>query len=133
MNEIRKSLAKTPEILLIEDDPQIRRIVKAMLIAEDYRLHEAAAAEDGIAQAAARNPDLVLLDLGHPDKDGLDVIREIRRWSHIPCRAPPEGQERDKIRALDAGPMTVKQTVRSRRGIRAYSGQPAPRCTTGQE
>ena len=77
-------LAERPEILLIEDDPRIRRIVKAMLLAEDYRLHEAAAGEDGIAQAAARNPDLVLLDLGLPDKDGIDVIRDIRRWSHIP-------------------------------------------------
>jgi len=100
----KNPLAKRPEILLIEDDPQIRRFVKAMLTAEDYRLHEAAAGEDGIAQAAARNPDLVLLDLGLPDVDGIDVIREIRQWSQIPIVVlSARGQERDKIKALDAG------------------------------
>ena len=105
MSDSRKNpLAKRPEILLIEDDPQIRRIMKAMLTAEGYRLHEAAAAEDGISQAAARNPDLVLLDLGLPDKDGIDVIREIREWSHIPIVVlSARGEERDKIKALDAG------------------------------
>ena len=105
MSDHRKNpLAKRPEILLIEDDPQIRRFVKAMLTAEDYRLHEAAAGEDGIAQAAARNPDLVLLDLGLPDVDGIDVIREIRQWSQIPIVVlSARGQERDKIKALDAG------------------------------
>jgi two-component system KDP operon response regulator KdpE len=100
----KNPLAKRPEILLIEDEPQIRRFVKAMLTAEDYRLHEATAGEDGISQAAARNPDLVLLDLGLPDKDGIDVIREIRRWSQIPIVVlSARGQERDKIKALDAG------------------------------
>ncbi len=100
----RTPLAKRHEILLIEDDPQIRKFLKAMLTAEDYRLHEATAAEDGIAQAAARNPDLVLLDLGLPDKDGIDVIREIRQWSHIPIVVlSARWQERDKIKALDAG------------------------------
>ena len=105
MNESRKNpLATRPEILLIEDDPQIRRFVKAMTTAEDYRLHEAATGEDGIAQAAARNPDLVLLDLGLPDKDGMDIIREIRRWTHIPIVVlSARGEERDKVLALDAG------------------------------
>lgn len=105
MSNSRKSpLAQRPEILLIEDDPQIRKFVRAMLTAEGYRLHEAAAGEEGIAQAAARNPDLVLLDLGLPDKDGIDVIREIRQWSYIPIIVlSARGQERDKIRALDAG------------------------------
>jgi two-component system, OmpR family, KDP operon response regulator KdpE len=103
-NNKHNPLAKRPEILLIEDDPQIRRIVKAILTAENYRFYEAAAAEDGIAQAGARNPDLVLLDLGLPDKDGIDVIREIRQWSHIPIVVLSAwGQERDKIIALDAG------------------------------
>src|SRR5262249_35500921 len=61
MSDGKKSaLAKRPEILLVEDDPQIRRFLKAMLIAEDYRFHEAARGEDGIAQASARNPDLIL-------------------------------------------------------------------------
>jgi len=97
-------LAKRPEILLIEDDPQIRKFLRAMLIAEDYRLHEAIAGEDGLAQAAARNPDLILLDLGLPDKDGIEIIREIRKWSQLPILViSARGQERDKIEALDAG------------------------------
>src|SRR4030095_14045413 len=105
MSDGKKSaLAKKAEILLIEDDPQIRRFLKAMLMAEDYRFHEAIRGEDGIAQASARNPDLILLDLGLPDKDGIDVIREIREWSQVPIVVlSARGQERDKIAALDAG------------------------------
>jgi len=100
----KSHLATRPEILLIEDDPQIRKFLKAMLTAENYRFHEAVIAGDGIAQAAARHPDLILLDLGLPDKDGIDVIRDIRQWSHIPIVVlSARGQERDKIRALDAG------------------------------
>jgi two-component system KDP operon response regulator KdpE len=98
------ALATRPEILLVEDDPQIRRFVKAMLTAEGYRFHEALSGEDGIAQAGSRNPDLILLDLGLPDKDGIDVIGEIREWSHIPIVVvSARGQEQDKIKALDAG------------------------------
>lgn len=105
MSEGRKGpLAKRPEVLLIEDDPQIRKFLKAMLTAEDYRFYEAVSGEDGIAQAGSRNPDLILLDLGLPDKDGMDVIREIRQWSQIPIVVlSARGQEQDKIKALDAG------------------------------
>jgi two-component system KDP operon response regulator KdpE len=105
MSERKKtSLATRAEILLIEDDPQIRKFVKAMLTAEDYRLYEAVAAEDGVAQAASRSPDLILLDLGLPDRDGLQVIEQIRQWSHIPIVVlSARGGERDKIKALDAG------------------------------
>jgi len=75
-----------------------------MLMAEDYRFYEAVAGEDGVAQVASRNPDLLLIDLGLPDKDGLDVISEIRQWSHIPIVVlSARGHERDKIKALDAG------------------------------
>ena len=89
---------------MIEDDQQIRKFLRALLIAEDYRLYEAAAGEDGLAQAAARNPDLVLLDLGLPDKDGIDIIKDIRKWSQMPILViSARGQERDKIDALDAG------------------------------
>ncbi len=104
MTEKRNPLAKRPEILLIEDDPQIRKFLKAMLTAEDYRLHESTTGHDGIAQAAARRPDLVLLDLGLPDQDGIDVISGIRKWSQMPILViSARDQERDKIDALDAG------------------------------
>ena len=60
-----------PLILIIEDDAQIRRFLHAALAAEGYRLQEAITAEEGLAQATARQPDLILLDLGLPDRDGL--------------------------------------------------------------
>ncbi len=91
-------------ILVIEDDPQIRRFLRATLAAEEYQFHEAVTAAEGIAQAAARQPDLVLLDLGLPDRDGLDIIREIRSWSQMPIVVlSARGQEKDKIAALDLG------------------------------
>ena len=93
-----------PLVLVIEDDPQIRRFLRATLAAEDYQFHEAVTAAEGIAQAAARQPDLVLLDLGLPDRDGLDIIREIRSWSQMPIVVlSARGQEKDKIAALDLG------------------------------
>ncbi len=92
------------DVLLIEDDSQIRRFLRHTLAAENYRLHEAVTAEEGVAQAAARQPDVVLLDLGLPDQDGLIVIRRIREWSQMPILVlSARGQERDKIEALDAG------------------------------
>lgn len=97
-------LATRPEILLIEDDPQIRKVLKVMLLAEDYRFFETTTGIDGLAQTATRSPDLVLLDLGLPDRDGVEVIREIRKWSQVPIVViSARGQERDKIEALDAG------------------------------
>ena len=97
-------MTTNPEILLIEDDDQIRRFLRPTLAAENYRLHEAVTAAEGVAQAAARQPDLVLLDLGLPDGDGLTVIGSIREWSSMPILViSARGQERDKIAALDAG------------------------------
>src|SRR5882672_7469873 len=93
-----------PLILVIEDDAQIRRFLRATLAAEGYQFHEAITAADGMAQAAARQPELVLLDLGLPDRDGLDVIRHIREWSQMPIVVlSARGQEKDKIAALDLG------------------------------
>lgn len=93
-----------PVIVLIEDEPQIRRFLRATLGAQGYRLHEATSAEDGLIEAAARQPDVVILDLGLPDLDGLEVIRRLREWSHVPIIVlSARGQERDKVAALDAG------------------------------
>lgn len=92
------------QILLIEDEPQMRRFLRIILNSHGYRLIEAATGEEGLIQTAVRNPDLVLLDLGLPDIDGLDVTLRIREWSsvHIIVISARE-QERDKIKALDAG------------------------------
>jgi two-component system, OmpR family, KDP operon response regulator KdpE len=93
-----------PLILLIEDEPQMRRFLRTALTANDYRLVEAETAKEGLAQAAARNPDVVLLDLGLPDRDGLDVARELREWSGTPIIVlSARGREEDKVKALDFG------------------------------
>ncbi|MCW5976906.1 MAG: response regulator [Bryobacteraceae bacterium] len=97
-------MSNAPELLLVEDDPQIRRFLRAAFSAEEYRFHEALTAAEGIAQAAARQPDLIVLDLGLPDRDGLEVIRQVREWSQVPIIVlSARGQEQDKIQALDYG------------------------------
>jgi two-component system, OmpR family, KDP operon response regulator KdpE len=103
-NRRRPPLPNTPEILIIEDDPQIRRFLRATLSAEQYRYHEALTAAEGMAQAQARQPDLILLDLGLPDQDGLEVIRTLRQTSQTPIIVlSARGQEKDKVEALDLG------------------------------
>ena len=93
-----------PLVLLIEDEPQMRRFLRSALPAHEYRLIEAATMQDGITQATARTPDLILLDLGLPDGDGLDATRRIREWSATPIIVlSARGLEHDKIAALDAG------------------------------
>ena len=93
-----------PLILLIEDEPQMRRFLRTALTTNDYRLVEAETAKEGLAQAAARNPDVILLDLGLPDRDGLDVARELREWSGTPIIVlSARGREQDKVAALDIG------------------------------
>ena len=91
-------------VLVIEDEPPMRRFLRAALGAHDYRLVEAATAREGLAQATGRNPDVILLDLGLPDLDGLDVTRRLREWSRAPIIViSARGQEQDKVAALDAG------------------------------
>jgi two-component system KDP operon response regulator KdpE len=91
-------------ILMVEDDPQIRRFLRATLAAEGYRFQEALTGEEGLAQAAAHQPDLILLDLGLPDMDGIQVIRRLREWNKVPILIlSARGQETDKIAALDLG------------------------------
>jgi two-component system KDP operon response regulator KdpE len=91
-------------VVVIEDEPQIRRFLRPTLVAEGYRIVEAESGEDGVLQAATRQADLVVLDLGLPDMDGLEVIRRLREWTTIPIVVlSARGDERDKIAALDAG------------------------------
>ena len=93
-----------PVLVLIEDEPQIRRFLRATLTGQGYRLFEAATAADGLVEVASRQPDVVIVDLGLPDLDGLEVIRRLREWSKVPVIVlSARGQERDKVTALDAG------------------------------
>ena len=93
-----------PLVLVIEDEAPVRSFLRAALEAHDYRLVETATARDGLAQAAGRNPDVVLLDLGLPDGDGLDVTRRLREWSQKPIIViSARGRDEDKVAALDAG------------------------------
>src|SRR4030081_1032910 len=93
-----------PIALLIEDEVQMRRFLRAALQSHEYQLVEATTAREGLAQAAGRNPDVILLDLGLPDGDGIDLTRRIREWAGTPIVViSARGQERDKAAALDAG------------------------------
>jgi two-component system KDP operon response regulator KdpE len=93
------------EILLIEDDLEIRRFLRTTLSAEEYRLQEATTAAEGVERATRRPPDAIVLDLGLPDADGMEVIRQIRQWNRsLPIIVlSVRARERDKIVALDAG------------------------------
>jgi len=93
-----------PVILVIEDEVQMRRFLRASLTSNGYQVVETDTAATGLAQAAARNPDLVLLDLGLPDQDGLVVTQRLREWAKTPIIViSARGREEDKIQALDAG------------------------------
>ena len=97
-------LTRRPIVLLIEDEPEIRRFLRATLVGHGYRLFEAVTGEDGLREAAVRQPDIIVLDLGLPDIDGLDVIRRLRVWTAVPIIVlSARGQEDDKITALDKG------------------------------
>ena len=91
-------------ILLIEDEPQMRRFLRVIMQGHGYRMVEATTGEEGLTQTATRNPDIVLLDLGLPDIDGLEVTQRLREWSDVPIIViSAREQEQDKIKALDAG------------------------------
>ena len=94
----------SPIVVVIEDEPHIRRFVRAALEAEGWQVHEADTAKKGLTEAGTRKPDLLVLDLGLPDGDGLDVIRDVRGWSGVPIIVlSARSDEADKIAALDAG------------------------------
>ena len=93
-----------PNILLIEDEPQIRRFVRTALQAEGFQVVEAEQGQRGLIDAATRAPDLMIVDLGLPDMDGLQVIQDLRTWSAMPIIVlSARSDEKDKIEALDAG------------------------------
>ena len=93
-----------PVALLVEDEPQVRHFVRTALEAEGWRVFESDSARRALIDAGSRRPDLVILDLGLPDGDGIDVIRRIRDWSPVPIIIlSARTDEQDKIRGLDAG------------------------------
>ena len=93
-----------PVALVIDDEPQIRRLLRVTLEANGYRVFDASNGQDGVAQAAQRRPDVVLLDLGLPDLDGVEVLKRLREWSRVPVVVlSVRDREDDKVAALDAG------------------------------
>jgi two-component system KDP operon response regulator KdpE len=96
--------APRTKVLVIDDEEPLRRMLGAALDPNLFELHEAGTAQAGLAAAAASDPDLILLDLGLPDGDGIDVTRRLREWSRRPIIVlSARGQEADKVAALDAG------------------------------
>lgn len=94
----------SPIGLLIEDEPQIRRFVRAALEEEGWQIFESETMQRGLIDTGTRKPDLIILDLGLPDGDGIDFIADVRKWSAIPIIVlSARSNEADKIKALDAG------------------------------
>jgi len=133
-----------PLVLLVEDEPQMRRFLRTTLRAHDCQVVEAGTAREALVQAAGRNPDLILLDLGLPDGDGLEVARQIRRSARTPIIVlSARGQEHEKVRAFDLGvddyltkPFGVQELLaRVRVALRhaeLSSGTPAPVFESGE-
>jgi two-component system KDP operon response regulator KdpE len=93
-----------PAALIIDDEVQIRRLLRVALEAENYRVREAKTGQEGLAEVAARRPDVILLDLGLPDMDGVAVLKRLREWSETPVLVlTVRDDEQEKVAALDAG------------------------------
>jgi two-component system KDP operon response regulator KdpE len=93
-----------PTILVIEDEPSLRKFLRVTLESQNYKVIEATRGEDGLRHASVGQPDLVILDLGLPDLDGIEVTRRLRAWTAIPIIVvSARGKEQDKVGALDAG------------------------------
>lgn len=93
-----------PTVLVIDDELQIRRLLRVCLEANNYRVLEAATGQEGLAAAAQHRPDVVVLDLGLPDLDGVSVLKRLREWSRVPVLVlSVRDREEDKIKALDHG------------------------------
>jgi two-component system KDP operon response regulator KdpE len=93
-----------PTVLIIDDELQIRRLLRVCLDANGYRVLEAATGQEGISEAAQHRPDVVVLDLGLPDMDGVTVLKRLREWSKVPVVVlSVRDREEDKVKALDNG------------------------------
>jgi len=97
-------MSQEATILLIEDESEIRRFLKTTLPAHGFRLYDSRTGQDGLTEAKARNPDLILLDLGLPDLEGSEIIRQVREWTATPIIVlSARDQEQVKVAALDLG------------------------------
>ena len=106
-----------PQVLLVEDDREIRRFVRAALEADGYRVHEVETLKRGIIEAGTRQPDVIVLDLGLPDGDGVELVRDVRGWSGVPIIVlSARSEETVKVTALGEAPMVCRaleaQTLR---------------------
>jgi two-component system KDP operon response regulator KdpE len=91
-------------IIIIEDEPQIRKFLTSALVSQDYSVKEAETGKQGISLITTHPPEVIILDLGLPDMDGLDIIKQVREWSNVPIIVlSARGQEKDKILALESG------------------------------
>src|SRR5512141_505377 len=91
-------------VLVVEDEAQMRKFIRASLSSHGYRVLEASRADEAVMLATSHNPELLLLDLGLPDGDGIDLAKRIREWSRVPIIViSARGREDDKVAALDAG------------------------------
>jgi two-component system KDP operon response regulator KdpE len=92
------------KVLVIDDEPQIRKLLRVSLGAHGYDVHEAVSGQEGVMQAALTKPDIIILDLGLPDADGKEIVLRIREWSDVPIIIlTARDQEQEKIDTLDAG------------------------------
>lgn len=93
-----------PKILVVEDDPAISSLIRTTLETQEYQFHTAQNGSGALMEAASYNPDVVILDLGLPDMDGVDIIKKVRTWSNMPIIVvSARAEDQDKVDALDAG------------------------------
>lgn len=116
-----------PLILVVEDDTAVRNLITTTLKAHDYRYLTAVNGESAVLEASSHNPDVILLDLGLPDIDGVEVIRRVRSWSNLPIIViSARSEDTDKIDALDAGADDYLTKPFSVEELLAGAGHPAP-------
>jgi len=120
-------LAK-PEVLIIDDENQIRRLLRFTLEDAGYTVREASCGHEGLVAAAHRQPDAIILDLRLPDLPGVEVLKQLREWSALPVLILSVfGQEGSKVAALDAGADDyLTKPIRRRRAPRPPAGPAAP-------
>ena len=128
------AIAPPPRVLVIDDEPQIRRFLEISLRAQGYRVSQAGTAAEGLAELVNHGADLVVLDIGLPDRDGHEVLRELRQWSTVPViMLTVRAGEAEKVAALDAGandyvtkPFGVQELMARIRVLLRQSGGATP-------